>query len=112
MQCIGENDGKRAYNKRWSEEETAALRQSIGRSGGVLHGSIDWTEISKSLPGRTGKQCREKWKNDLRPDISKTAWTALEEYVLVRSHSVCGNKWSEIARRLRGRSENNIKNHW
>lgn len=28
-----------------------------------------WSHIAQMLPGRIGKQCRERWHNHLRPDI-------------------------------------------
>jgi len=59
-----------------------------------------------------GKQCRERWHNQLRPDIKKTAWSQREEAALVRAHARCGNRWVELARALPGRAENNVKNHW
>ena len=62
--------------------------------------------------GRTGKQCRERWLNHLRPDLNKGPWTAEEDAALVEAHRAVGNRWSEIARRLPGRPENAIKNRW
>lgn len=58
----------------------------------------------------TGKQCREKWKSDLAPDVTKDPYTHQEEYILCRAHSVHGNMWSALTRYLPGRSQNSIKN--
>eukprot|EP00798_Chlamydomonas_sp_ICE-L_P001500 gene1500-32878_t len=109
---VAGDQGKKFGGRRWSEEEAIALRHSIEANGGYDPGNTNWSNIAAYLPGRTGKQCREKWKNDLRPDLSKEPWTEMEEYILVRSHSYRGNQWSDIAKLLKGRSENNIKNHW
>ena len=61
---------------------------------------------------RTGKQCRERYINQLDPSIKKTPWTADEDGVIVRLHEQIGKKWSKFMDYLPGRSDNAIKNRW
>ena len=75
-------------------------------------GMVKWSKIATHIPGREGKQCRERWINHLDPSINHGQWTEQEDRILVALQSELGNKWTQIASQLPGRTENSVKNRW
>ncbi|KAI3502135.1 hypothetical protein L1887_30166 [Cichorium endivia] len=92
----------------WSEDEDNKLRAYIQR-----YGHWNWGLLPKFAGvSRSGKSCRLRWLNYLHPDIKHGNFTKEEDDLVIDLHNKLGNKWSKIATKLPGRSDNEIKNRW
>jgi hypothetical protein len=52
---------------RWTQEEHERLAALVSRWGSEKN----WAKVAEDMPGRTGKQCRERWLNHMKPGIIK-----------------------------------------
>lgn len=92
----------------WSPEEDEKLICHITKYG---HGC--WSSVPKQAGlQRCGKSCRLRWINYLRPDLKRGTFSAMEEKLIIELHAILGNRWSQIASHLPGRTDNEIKNFW
>ena len=97
----------------WTKQEDNLLTELATRYKGKK-----WRLIAEAISDldilhkrhKTAKQCRERWHSHLNPNIVDAPWTVEEQVQLMEAHKIVGNKWSVIAERLIGRTDNSVKN--
>ena len=98
--------GSSVARVRWHEGDDKLLIQLVSEFG------HNWPLIASRMDGRTSKQVKERWTNQLDPTISTEPWTAEDDQLLVELIREVGHSWCEISRRMRGRTESMVKNRF
>ena len=95
------------YRKRFTPEEDARLIELCD-----IPNLINWEEVAQQMPGRTSRQCRDRYNATLKNHIEKKPWTKEEDDIILEKYLEIGPRWVIISSFLVGRSGNNVKNRW
>jgi hypothetical protein len=93
--------------QKFSASEDEALVSAVSRWG-----ACNWQHIAQQIPGRTARQCRDRFANYLAPSLTQDPWAWAEDRIILDRFNQIGPHWSQIAHFLPGRSANAIKNRW
>ncbi|XP_052174025.1 transcription factor MYB124 [Diospyros lotus] len=91
----------------WSQEEDDILREQIR-----IHGTENWSIIASKFKDKTTRQCRRRWYTYLNSDFKKGGWSPEEDMLLCEAQKIFGNRWTEIAKVVSGRTDNAVKNRF
>jgi hypothetical protein len=91
----------------WTHEEDETIIKYVEE-----YGDKSWARLAAIIKDRTGKQCRERYKNHLDTSVNRSEWTPEEDQKLAQLQEMHGNSWTKIAAFFEGRTDNCIKNRW
>ena len=97
----------KADRHKFSPEEDIIIRTLVEK-----HGKKRWKKIAAFIPGRTARQCRERYIYYLQPHLINGPWTVEEDNMLIEKYGEMGPKWAKMTEFFYSRSDVNLKNHW
>jgi hypothetical protein len=98
---------------KWTSDEEDKLKEAV-----QMHNGKNWFAIATLVPGRTIRQCRNRWSEAFHSCVVRTTtrkgrWTPDEDAKLkdaVQIHD--GKNWDAIARLVPGRTINQCGKRW
>ena len=90
----------------WNKEEDDILKKWVADNG-----PHHWSKCAKLIQERTGKQCRERWRNCLNAGIKKGEWTAEENLLILKLYDKY-KSYKKFGIAFPGRTENALKNRF
>ena len=96
----------------WTDYEDSIVIEAVTTSSEQPF--TRWSDLAQRLPGRVGKQIRDRWVNHLNPNINHLPFSREDDLLLWEGHKKLGKRWVEISTKFFNstRSENHIKNRW
>jgi hypothetical protein len=114
MNEIPHFNGSHKYKKRmlWTQEEDKILVEFAKKKG-----DKNWSQLAQEMNSnfktkKTGKQCRERYRNYFKPTLKTTEWSKNEKLLLPVLQKIYGNKWCYLSIFLNQRSDIAIKNQF
>lgn len=101
------NNSKKKKRMKFTLEEDTKLKELVEKLG-----NKNWQSISDLMPGRNARQCRDRWRNYLSPDVVNGPWTDEEDELLMNKYEKLGPSWKHIAKFFPTRTDINIKSRW
>jgi hypothetical protein len=97
----------RFFKNKFTQEEDALLMQLV-----AVFGTTNWKKIAELIQTRNARQCRERYKNYLDPELRQGSWTQDEDMLLTEQFKEHGPKWNTIAQLFVNRSDMSLRNRW
>ncbi|KAF6173769.1 hypothetical protein GIB67_007445 [Kingdonia uniflora] len=107
MKLNGVAKQKERHIVTWTQQEDDILRERI-----KINGTENWAIIASQFEDKSTRQCRRRWYTYLNADFKRGGWSPEEDKLLCEAQKRYGNRWTEIAKVVSGRTDNAVKNRF